>query len=379
MSEKIELTRDWWRRTEPFGLARTGKNFERAVVQFEKAERRLHRRPDSKRLWLYEKAIADIEKEAGDVRRLIRLLRTAPETGRDQAKLEDLHDLFGKPLDDRMKTALEIAKGIDAQMSRDADELFGNTDAHKAYFRRMVNRLKREPHNFGLALPTQEIEDMRFQFDKIKPPRTLGLMMRKGLGAQRYTYGLAGGERLAQDLGITDLAPRTLLLYLEGPLPPGLPMRMRRLLRTLSVGGFSRVRVIQKGAVTGGKENAEFVEAMKARGIDDATIKTLLEKRGSGSKGAAPPGVTVALRRRIWTALPAIKQAPGPRRRRLAVLARSAAEMLETRNFEIAEQMIVRLERDLARIAASNPAKPPPPKPAKAPPPGKLDAKTIKV
>ncbi len=381
MGQDVPLTRDWWRETEPDGLGRAGRGFERAVVHFEKAERRLRRRPTAKRLWLYEKAVDEIEDEAKDVRRALKKLGDTASDAREKTAIKRLAALLGSPLADRLKAAMEVAEEIGDRMEEDADEVFGDAEAHKAYFKRMANRLKREPHNFGLALPSQDPEDMRFRFDKIKPARTLGLAMRKGLGAQRFTYGIAGGERLAQELGITDLEPRTLLLYLEGRTLPGLQLRVRRLLRALSVSGFSRVRVVAKGTVIGGEADEDFVDTMRARGLDDGTIQALLDGRKSGPGRSAPPGVAVALRRRIWGALPAIKRAPGAKARKLAAMAKSASEMVETRNYETATQMIERVERELARLHARGQVTAPRarPKSAKAPPPGKPDIRKVKA
>jgi len=352
----LKLDRTWWRATQPAALNRSGRGFEKAIEAFTKAKLGLKRRPDAESLGRFEAALEGIEDAARAVVSEAKKLKRKADS-EVKSELTATISVLGTPLTKRVGEWRDKATELETELDDNDDDIFGTLDNHRAYVKRMVPRLKRNPHKFALCLPSNDPEDMRFCFHRSKQPRALGLRLKKHLNTRRFTYGIIGGEGLARQIGIIDLEPRTLVVYLQGRTFPSLARRIRILLRKLKIAQYSRVRVIREGEEVDVRETDEAAEIAGKVLDKEALAEAIREARSMPGK-AAPPGVTASLRRRIWACNARLKEVRGPKLRPLVRLSRSASSRVDKRNFHVAMTMVDRLEKELIAILGKPSDKP---------------------
>ncbi|MEM9148251.1 MAG: hypothetical protein AAGC57_18955 [Pseudomonadota bacterium] len=306
----------------------------------------LKRRPDAEALGQFEAALEGIEDAAKAV--ISEAKRLEKKT--DASVKPDLRKtiaVLSSPLNRRVAEWRNAATKLADDLEEDEDDIFGTPDAHRAYLKRMIPRIKRGPHMFALCLPSNDPKEMRFMFHRSKQPRSLGVKLKKHMNTRRFTYGIVGSDRLATRLGITDLEPRTLVIYLEGRTFPSLAKRIRILLRSLKISQFSRVRIVQQGQEITEDDGAPEIDAQS---LGDKELADAIKEARAMPGKAAPPGVTASLRRRIATANVRLKQVRGPKLRTLVALSKQASSRVDKRNFGVALVMVERLEKELVAI-----------------------------
>ncbi|MEM9145170.1 MAG: hypothetical protein AAGC57_03155 [Pseudomonadota bacterium] len=140
-------------------------------------------------------------------------------------------------------------------------------DAHKAYLKRYLPRLKRMPHNFGFALVSNEPNDQRFLFHKQKAARSLATMIKSDSNAKQTSFGIAAAGSLISE---ERFGANTLVLNVEGKVVPSLARRARLLFQSLGISTFNNIVVLR------GDEQIELSDESEGD-VPLATVTEILE------------------------------------------------------------------------------------------------------
>jgi hypothetical protein len=339
----IELAPAWWKKARPDGLGGAAEKFADALEAHARARKALAARPDARRIAAAEAALDALE-DAG--RAVAAEAKAGAKAARDKADataLKQTAAAMGRPLARALAEAREVLGEL--AEAAEAGE-FGEAEAHAAYLRRLAPRLRRHSFNFALAVPSSDPAEIRIMLDRKKAGRTLMGRLRKATGARRLTFGVAGMQGLAQELGHHDVAARTLVLKVEGRQIPGLAKRVRLMMRAMKLSQFARVRVIGEGIEEDATEDGAAEEGLEELGVAGGEAR--------GGQRAAPPAIASELRRRLSAVATRAKGAPAARLRAIRAGMEKAARCIARRRFDAATAIVAALEDELDRIEAGD-------------------------
>ncbi len=362
----IQLSKAWWKKEAPEGL-KSYAAFEKAIDAYSKANAGL-RDANEKTVAGFEDALEGLLDAGQKVAAECRKLLGSEKKSAAKARLADLENTV-QVMEKALPREVEDARDAIPDLDDDDDEEGGDklTDArlHGVYLKKMAGKLKRRVMTFGLGMPTKEPSDMRILFHPKKAGRSLAAMVKKTVGAQRFTFGLAGTQALAAQYGVEGANARTLVVKLEGRNIPGLPKRLKMMMRALKVATFGKFIVIGP--------NGEIEEADEADEDDAlpeiADFDTPEEIVEAPEEAAAPDPVAApeeapqggavqddaarlaGLKQRLGAAVPKIKQAPPQIAAELGPLAKTAKGHLDQGALDPAEEAIARIETALGAPA----------------------------
>lgn len=306
-ASSIQLSKAWWKKEAPEGLGKVGEAFGAAIEAYAKANAAL-RKPTRKALQVFEDALDDVEDAGKDVAAEAKALEKAEKSGGDKARLKDLKNtitVMGRPLDRELNAARasaeEVEQYLDDIEDDGGDDPLTDPKRHAAYISALSPKLKKGTFSFALAMTSNDPADMRFLFHRKRGGRSLAGRLRRALKVKKFTFGVAGTQKLAEEVAGEDVSKRTLVLFIEGRRIPSLARRVKVMLRRLGVTQFSRVKVYENGKEI---ESADETTDEKLEELDlsvpdeDDSFAGITAGAGAGkpppSRGAAGRAPTTA-------------------------------------------------------------------------------------
>lgn len=259
-ASSITLSKAWWKKEAPEGLKKSGGAFEKALEEVSKAEGGSGARAAE----ALEAALAKLEAAAKQVASEAKDLEKKAKDKGAKTDLANTQAVMGKPLA-KAVAALRAQAQAQAQAAGGAAEEAGQfTDpaAHAAFIKKWAPRIKRGQVSFAVCLPSNKPEEMRFNFHASKDGRGLAGILKKEVGATKFTFGKAGSAAMAEEAGEEGVGARTLCLHLEGRQIPGLAKRVRIALKKLGVSQFSKVQILEGGQEIEGSDESETDDAV---------------------------------------------------------------------------------------------------------------------
>lgn len=265
----ITLSKGWWKKEQPQGLAKSAGAFEGALEAYAKAEAALGKAKPEDAVKAFEAALDGLATAGKAVAAEARAAEKKTKDKKARADLSNTQSVMGKPLAKEIVTARKKLAPIEETLAAGD---YGTADAHRAYIERWAPKIKRRPVSFALGLPSYNPEDMRFNFHYFKAPRGLVVPLKKHAGVRKFTYGKIGTAALAEEVGEDAYGMRTLCLHIEGRRIPGLAKRLRLMLKKLGVTQFNKVKIL---------EGDQEIDGDDEDGIDDDTALEAFDLDGT--------------------------------------------------------------------------------------------------
>ncbi|MEO0992465.1 MAG: hypothetical protein AAFU49_06935 [Pseudomonadota bacterium] len=245
----FKLDDAWFKKEAHPGVLNEADKFFRALKSFSSADNTLNLEADDQQL---------SQSDLSSLKKATTLLDEVEKTGREFAakcpshakstrdgKLSEAFTVTGELIKKALPKAVQEKREEYDSYDGDGDDApLVSPDAHKAYLKRMLPRLKRDPHNFAFALVSGEPSDQRFLFHKVKAGRSLQTAIKSDTNAKRLTFGTAAAGNLVSEerYGAT-----TLILDLDGKPVPNLARRARLLFQSLGVATFTKIIITSNG------------------------------------------------------------------------------------------------------------------------------------
>jgi hypothetical protein len=353
----FELRVAWWQKERPAALEKDAeaRRFEACLKDLEQALAAAQRGTDGNGRAALEKLGEALEDSA---RKLVKIVDTLGKTakGDDRKDLDNTEQALVKPLAAAIRTALEaVGGGDDGEDEEEDDSQFGAAEAHAAYLKQRLKRVKKAQMPFAVTMPTTEAVDLRLAFNPRKDGQSLGLKLKSACKGKKTTFGLAGTEDLVETVGSDEsVASGTLVLSLDGAVIPGLAKRVRDMFRALGVKVFAKVKVLKDGQV---------VDAADADGASEPLPEVALteDEGGAPVQTQATPGQrkpALALRLRELSGL--VVSLPDKLREGVLNFVREAAGLLKAAGpgddapeLDRAEKIISTLETRLGQMTGT--------------------------
>ncbi len=371
----LELSAAWWKKEAPEGLGAAGEGFADALAAYAKAEARLAK-PSRKALEAYEDALSALETAGEKVAAAARASEKAAKDDRDRARaFKTTAAAMGRPLSRKIDAARDAAEEMEEALE-EAETPFADPDAHAAYIQKIAQKLKRQPHNFALALTSNDPADMRFVFHRRKGGRSLLGRLRRALPVKRFTFGVAGSRGLAEELGAETVSKRTLVLYLEGRQIPSLARRVRLMLRRLGVSAFTKVSVVEDGREidSAADEEDDRLDPLEDGDDDSAAPARTARASAPARERTKASEAGARLRRRLARLQEIARHLPRARARAATDVLGLAKSRIDRGALGAAERAIAALEGKLSGRPRPAPRAEPGAEPAPAPKAARLAA-----
>lgn len=252
-----EISVAWWKKQQPEGLA-SAQELEKALQGTEIALAKLSEKPSEA---LHATAVKALD---GLVLTLKKVMAELDKTIKAPPKKPPV-DV--KDLENTLETFKKFPKLIEetrkkAEEQRKAGEepvLTGMEDPAKytAYLKTMLGHVKMKPLNFGAGVGKGP-DEARIFFDVTKSGKSLAVQVRTIIKESALTFGVTSFDKTR---------PGVLLLVLEGPKVSGLKSKLEKMLKTLGIGGFTKVILVIEGKesdVDDDPQGAAKPEAAKA-------------------------------------------------------------------------------------------------------------------
>lgn len=319
---RFELDERWWKKEAPKEVQKIAPKFEKALKEFSTADDGLNMEADDSLL---------SDAELAELARAAKLLDAVQTTGAEL--LKDVEKLADGEDDKERRKALEgaaeaLKKALPKAIEEKRQEYDGydgdakksplvSPDAHTAYLKRMLPRVKRMEHNFAFALVSNDPDDQRFLFSMKKGAKSLATSIRGDTRPRSVTWGRAIG---GANHGDGRHGNMTLVLILEGKKVPGLARRVRFLFQALGISLFNKCVVVQDGE----EDVSDEAEA-------ETPLGELPEEEAGEETGDAPPRAQPAPAARPVPPLPerAPRRARDPQKLEWLALRKAVAPKLE--------------------------------------------------
>lgn len=293
-TKNFKLDDGWWKKESHPEVFKAAEKFGRALKAFSAADNSLNLTADDEQLSQSELAelkkattlLADVEKEGRDFAGKCQGLG---KSSRDK-KAAEAFAITGDVLKKALPKAIQDKREEYDSYDGDADDApLVTPEAHKAYLKKMLPRLKRMPLNFGFALVSGEPTDQRFLFHKQKAPRSLSTSLKSDTNAKKLTFGTAAAGHLVAE---ERYGGNTLILSLEGKPVPNLARRARLLFQKLGIATFNKIVVTREGQeVELSDEDEAEVELPEVEADDDDDLDEDVSSQGApvDEEQPAPP------------------------------------------------------------------------------------------
>lgn len=244
---KFVLTKAFWNKEKPEGLKKSDKPFVAAIDAYNSALDSL-KKPSDSTLKGFDDAEGKLKSAANAV--IAEADKLGAQYKKDKKKKEPydstvtaLKKSFVKILADNRKTYDQAKAGLNGA----GDDPFASNDAHTAYLKGEVSKLRRRELKFCLALTSNKPSEMRFNFSPSKGGRALVGPIKKSCTVKKFTFGTAMAASIAEGVEEDEAKARTLVLKLEGKRIPGLAKRVKLMLRQLGISSFNLVKIMEDG------------------------------------------------------------------------------------------------------------------------------------